>query len=98
MNGESGVAGRMAIGRDGNDPRGDFGARLELLHLPGHVLEDAPGIEKVAVYRAFRRPHFRLIHPERPFRLRHQDLRIGENLRAILALDAVDVVGMKMRD
>ena len=40
----------------------------------------------------------RLVHPEIPFRLRHLDLRLREIALVILGLDAVDMVGMEMRD
>ena len=98
MNSESGVTGRVAIGRDRNDARRHFGARLEAPHFVGDVPEDAPRIEEVAFHRALRRPHVGVVHPERPFRLRHEDLGIRKNLFAVLGLDAVDVIGMEMRD
>ena len=42
--------------------------------------------------------HLGVVHPVGPFRLRHQDFGIGENLVAVLGLEPVDVVGMEMRN
>ena len=39
-----------------------------------------------------------VVHPELPFRRRHHDLGIGEDQLVVLVLDAVDVVGVEMRD
>ena len=50
------------------------------------------------MHRAGRAAHVAVVHPEFPFRLRHQDFGIGEDLVAVLGLDAVDVVGMEMRN
>ena len=39
-----------------------------------------------------------VVHPEFPFRFRHHDFGVGKNDVVVLVLDAVDVVGMEMRD
>ena len=42
--------------------------------------------------------HIGVVHPEIPFRLRHRDFGVGKNQIVVLVFDAVDVVGMEMRD
>src|SRR6185437_11911315 len=49
MNGESGVAGRVAVSGDRLDAGGDLGARLEAADLACDVAEDAPRVEEIAV-------------------------------------------------
>src|SRR6185295_12775483 len=92
------VARRVTESCDGFDPGSDLAARLETLHVAGDVPEDAPRIEEIALYRAFRLRHVCVVHPEIPFRLGHGDLGIRKNLRAVFALDAVDMIRMEMRD
>ncbi len=98
MDRESGMAGRVAVGRNGDNAGRDFGAGFEWPHLLGDVLEDAPRIEEIAMHRAGRPAHVAVVHPEFPFRLRHQDFRVAKDLVAVLGLDAVDMVGMEMRN
>ena len=98
MDGESSVPGRVAKGGHRNNPRRDLRARREAPHFTGDILEDAPHIEKVAFHRALSRPHIGVVHPEGPFGLRHENLGIRKNFFAVLVLDAVDVIRMKMRD
>src|SRR5262252_10433629 len=98
MDGERRMSGRMAKGRHRNNSRRDLRAGSETSYLAGDILEDAPGIEEVALHRTLCRPYVCVVHPEGPFELRHEYLRIRKNLGAVQGLDAVDVIRMKMRD
>src|SRR5450759_2997561 len=88
MDREGGMAGRVAESGNRDDAGCDLGAGLERPHLLSDVLEDAPRVEEIAMHRAGRPAHIVVVHPEFPFRLRHQDFGIGENLVAVLGLDA----------
>ena len=89
---------RVAERRDRDDAGRDLGAGLEPAHLLGDVAENAPGVAEIDLDAVGRPVHLGVVHPVGPFRLRHQDFGIGENLVAVLGLEAVDMVGMEMRD
>ena len=42
--------------------------------------------------------HIGVVHPEIPLGLRHHDLGVGKHQIVVLVFDAVDVVGMEMRN
>src|SRR5262249_1999428 len=66
--------------------------------LASERAEHALAIGKVRLQPLWRGGRLGVIHPERPFRLRHHDFRIGENSFVIFGPYAIDVVGMEMRD
>src|SRR6185437_5003004 len=98
MDREGGMARRMAVSRNGDDSGRHLVTRFEPAHLLGDVLEDAPCVEKILMHGAGRPAHVGVVHPERPFRLRHPNFRLGKYLGAVLGLDAVDMIGMEMRN
>ena len=66
--------------------------------LLGDIGKNAPLVEEGQFQIRGRSIHIGVVHPKRPFRRRHHDLGIGEDQAVVLVLDAVDVVGMEMRD
>ena len=77
---------------------GETSARLVARHLLRDVGKNAALIEEGESEVGRRRIHVGVVHPVRPFRRRHHDLGVGEDEAVVLVLDAVDVVGVEMRD
>ena len=98
MNGEHGVAGRVAGRRQRDDAGRNLGSRLEARDLLRNVGKDAALIAEGEPEVGRRRIHVGVVHPERPFRRGHHDLGVGEDEAVVLVLDAVDVVRVEMRD
>ena len=93
-----GVTRRVARRRERQDAGRDFGSRLEAGDAARDIGKYPPLIAEGEFLFCRRRVHIGVVHPERPFRRRHYDLGIGEDDTVVLVLDAVDVVGMEMRD
>ena len=98
MDGKHGVAGRVAGRRQCDDARRHLLAGVEAGHLRRDVGENPALIEEREFQVRRRRVQVGVVHPVGPLRRRHHDLGIGKNQRVVLVLDAVDVIGMEMRN
>ena len=67
-------------------------------HLLGDIGENPPLIEKHNFQIGWRRVEIAIVHPVRPFRRRHHHFGARKDQRIVFILDAVDVIGMEMRD
>ncbi len=88
----------MAGRGDRDDARRDFALRLEAAHVLCNIAEDAPRVEQIEPLGVGSAGEIGVVHPVFPFAGGRRDLGIGKNRRVVLGLDAVDVVGMEMRD
>ena len=98
MNGENGMARRVPRRRQRDNAGRDFLAGLELRHLLGDIGKNPPLVEKSDFQIGRCCVEVGVIHPIGPFRRGHHDVGVGKDQRVVLVLDAVDMVGMEMRD
>src|SRR6516165_719378 len=98
LNGENGMPRRVAWRRQRDDAGRDFLARLKLSHLLGDVGKNTPLIEEGDLQVGRRAVQIGVVHPIGPFRRRHHELGVGKYQRVVFVLDAVDVIGMEMRN